>query len=246
MTVTLESVDRRVLGGFVFVDSITSTSITSPLNVTSEKLQIKGNRSGIYAIFNGPGFALLTDQFIPIGTWPPLHDFDITVTDPGGQYLARRAQVQAPRKLVGAFAPQKITLYPSPRFIVELNWAVVRASVSSAAGDQLPWSVVQVILKSDSTLLATGVADERGEALLAVAGRGFQVSDKTTDPVTETTEAVTVQAWFDLGVLNQPKNWTPNPDDILGNLANPALKTAKSDGALSPRQSLVVPITISV
>jgi hypothetical protein len=246
MSVTLESVDRRVLGGFAFVDSITSASIAAPLSVVSQVLKIKGNRSGVYAVFDGPGFRSLTTQFIPTGTWPPTQDFEITVSDPGGHYLARRVKIKAPQELVGAFAPTKLTLYPSAKATVDLNWAVVRASVTSSAGAGLPWSVVRVILKSDNSVLATGMSDDRGEALLAVAGRGYQVSDKTTDPVTETSEAVTIQAWFDPGVLQQPKNFVPNPDDILGNLANPALKTATSDGALSPRQTLAVPITISV
>lgn len=240
-----ESVDRRVLGGFVLVDAITSNSIPAPLTVTSTQLQLKVNRSGVYAIFNGPGFSPLTDEFIPIGTWPAPQGFEITVIDPSLRYLARRAQIQAPQKLVGTFAPQQVPLYPSPSSTIEANWAVVRASVTSSAGDPLPWAFVEVLL-SDATVAARGVADARGEALLAVMGLGIQVTSQATDPVTEATTPVTVQAWFDPTVLTQPRNWVPNPDDISGNLANPALKKGSTTGALGARQTLFASITISV
>ena len=95
MTVFSESVDRRVLGGFVFVDAITNESIASPLQVTSDQLRVKANHSGIYAVFAGPGFAPLTNQFIPSGTWAALANFEIAVSDPSLRYLARRAQIHA-------------------------------------------------------------------------------------------------------------------------------------------------------
>jgi hypothetical protein len=241
----MESVDRRVLGGFVFVNAITSNSIEAPLPVTAGQLALKVNHSGVYAIFNGPGFNPLTNEFIPNTTWPAAQNFEISVTDPSLHYLARRAQIQAPQSLTGVFTPQHVLLYPSPSSAVEPNWAVVRASVASNAGAPLPWAVVQVLL-SDHSVAATGMTDARGEALLAVMGLGIQVSSTATDPVTEATTTVTVQAWFDLATLTQPPGWVPNPDDILGNLANPSLKTGTQTGALGARQTLFARITISV
>jgi hypothetical protein len=242
----LESVDRRVLGGFVFVDGITSESVERPLTVNSGALVVRGNRSGVYAIFDGPGFRALTNQFTPVLPWPPPQNFEITVTDPTRRYLARRAQIQAPQVLTGAAAPQQVRLYPSAGSTVEVNWAVVRASVRSGAGAALPFSVVRVLLASDSSVMATGVADERGEALLAVRGMGLQVSSSATDPVTDQTTPVTIQAWFDPSVLTRPLGWIPNPDDILENLANPALKTGTQAEALGARQTIFASITISV
>ena len=246
MTGMRESVDRRVLGGFSFVDAITSIVITVPLTVTSQQLQVKRNYSGVYAIFDGPGFHGHTGEFIPAGDWGPVQLFEIAVRDPSLRYLPRRAQVQAPQKLVaGTFAIQQVLLYPTPSSPVELNWAVVRAVVVSTSGTPLPWSAVEVLL-IDKSVAAKGVADERGQALLAVPGMGIQVTSHATDPVTEATTAVTVQAWFDPGVLKQPAGWAPNPDDILGNLTNPALKTNTQNGALGARETLFATITISV
>jgi len=245
MTGFAESVDRRVLGGFVFVDAITNESIPSLLQVTSEQLRVKANHSGIYAVFNGPGFAPLTNQFIPSGTWPPPGNFEIAVSDPSLRYLARRAQIQAPQKLTGVVSPQAVRLYPGPAAIVEANWAVVRVSVTSSTGTELPWCFLQVI-RADNSVAATGLSDARGEGLLAVVGLGLQVTSTATDPVTEATTPVTIKAWFDPSVLTQPAGWVPDPDDISGNLANPALKTGTFAGALGARQTLFAGITISV
>jgi hypothetical protein len=241
----MESVDRRVLGGFVFVDAITGSSIASPLPVVSTQLTLKVNRSGVYAIFNGPGFNALTDEFVPSGTWPALRNFEISVSDPSLTYLARRAQLQAPQSLTGAFTPQQVKLYPGPGSAPEANWAVVRASVTSSAGVGLPWAIVQILL-TGATVAATGMTDARGEAMLAVMGMGIQVSSKATDPVTDSTTPVTVQAWFDPSVLTQPAGWIPNPDDILSNLSNPSLKTGTQTGALGARQTLYADVTISI
>ena len=242
-----ESVDRRVLGGFVFIDGITDQFVDAPLAVISPQLQVKGNRNGVYAIFDGPGFRQLTTQFIPATPWPAPQNFEISVSDASLRYLPRRAQIQAPQVLTGVAAPQQVRLFPGPGSVVEPNWAVVRASIRSAAGAGLPFAVVRVSKTADDSVMATGVADRRGEALLAVVGLGIQVSSSATDPVTETTTGVTIQAWFDPSVLDRPRGWIPNPDDLLNNLANASLKTGSTTGgALGARHTLIAGITISV
>jgi hypothetical protein len=122
---------------------------------------------------------------------------------------------------------------------------LVRASVTNSAGSGLPWAVIQV-LRADNSIAATGVTDARGEALLAVMGLGVQVSATTSGSVTEITIQVTIQAWFDPSVLQQPPGWIPDPEDILGNLSNASLKTSKGTGALGAGQVLLMPITIAV
>jgi hypothetical protein len=239
-----ESVDRRVLGGVVFIDAITGASVVDPLAVTSIDLQLRPNRSGVYAIFDAPGFSDLTTQFNPADTaWRPGKSFEIAVRDPSLRHLARRARVLAPQSLTVAFVPQPVPLYASPSAMLAPNWAVVRASVTGASDSGLPWAVLQVI-RSDNSVAASGMTDARGEALLAVMGLGVQVSANASGSVTETTIPVTVQAWFDPGVLAQPADWIPNPDDIFGNLSN--LKTGKQSGALGAGQILHAGITIAV
>ena len=240
-----EPVNRRVLGGFVFTDATTGNSIPGTLPASSPGLLLKVNHNGVYAIFNGPGFNEKTTEFIPDpATWPAPQKFEITVSDPALRYLPRRAQINVPQSLT-SLAPQPVMLYPGPSSSVELNWAVVRASVTNTAGKGLPYAFVQVI-KSDSTIAATGLTDARGEALLAVMGLGVQVSSTATDPVTDSTTPVTVKAWFDPANLTQPRGWVPNPDDISTNLTNASLKTGTQTGAIGARQTLFTQIAISV
>jgi len=245
-------IDRRVLGGFLFLDAVTGESVTDPLAVSDTSLTLRVNRSGVYAIMDAPGFSNLNTEFDPLPDWPatggPL--FEITVQEiisqgRSSQYLPRRAQVSAPQSLASLATPQKVTLYAGPSGHIEPNWAIIRASVADGTGAGLPWAVLQVI-RSDNSVAATGLTDERGEAMLAVPGLGLQVSAGSSGAVTETTIPVTVQAWFDPSTLQQPAGWVPNPDDILNNLSNASLKTNKMTGALGAGQTLFAAITISV
>jgi hypothetical protein len=247
MTGFSESTDRRVLGGVIFVDAITGASVVDPLTVTSTALKLRANRSGVYAIFDAPGFSGLTTQFNPVTGWPTTaqSSFEVTVQDPRLRYLARRTKVQAPQLITDVFNPQPVALYASPSAVLAPNWATVRVSVTGNDGSRLPWAVVRV-LKSDNTPVTTGMTDSRGEALLAVMGLGVQVSANTSGAVTETTIPVTLQAWFDPSVRQQPPRWIPNPDDILGNLSNPSLKTATHTDVLGAGHVLLASIKISV
>lgn len=243
----VDHVDRRVLGGFFFADVITGASIIAPLTVSSTPLQSRVNHSGVYAIFDAPGYSRLTTEFDVQSDWPSANGpaVEITVQDPTSRYLARRATVQAPQTIATLTTPQKVVMYPGPSGPVEPNWAVVRATVKGTGGAGLPWAVVQVI-RSDNSVAAIGMTDQRGEALLAVAGLGVQVSASSSGAITETTIPVTVTAWFDPGVQQQPVGWIPNPDSILTNLSNTAWKTGSMTGALGARQVLYAAISITV
>jgi hypothetical protein len=256
-----EFVDHRVLGGFQCVDAVTSESIADPLTVTSDALTLRPNRSGVFAVWDAPGLRDYT-AFDPVLPWPDPVKFEIGIQDPGGRYLPRRVKIEVPQPLpvaatlptppftasssnAIAYGPQLVTLYPGPSAPVALNWAVVRASVMSNASppQRLPWAVLQVL--NGSTVLAIGVADPNGEALLAIAGLGLQVSSSPGGPVTEVTTSATVQAWFDPTNPKPPANWVPNPDDILTNMAGP-WKTGTAAIQIGPGQTVRVPVTVSM
>jgi hypothetical protein len=251
-----ESVDRRALGAFRCVDSVTGTAILDALAATSDSLVLKPNRSRLYVIFNGPGFSPLTAQFLPAAaTWPPPASFEVLVRDPQGRYLPRRATVQVPQKLAPAsdpasvFNPQTVTMFRSSSAPVLPNWAVMRVSVARSGTDPaqgLPWSIVRVTRTSDNTVLATGMGDARGEALLAVRGIGVQVSGNGGGAVVASTVDVSVDVWFDPGVLEQPAGWVPNPDEVLSNLAAPQLKHAAQAAKLGAGMSLALGFSISL
>lgn len=233
----IESVDRRILGAFVCVDAITGSSISPTIPVTAPPLwTVKPNRSGIYVIFDGPGFDQETVEFIPTGTWPAPATLEVTLQDPYFRYLPRRADVQAPLAVptippvpatpTGVFAPQAVPVYPSPATVIGPNWAAIHASVTQSGSNPvkgLPWVILQVVPTGSNAPLATGQTGVNGEALLAVIGLTMQASTSSSGPVTTSTVAATVTAYFDPTVLTQPPGWIPNPDDILNKISNPAL-----------------------
>ncbi|HEY6389727.1 MAG TPA: hypothetical protein VIX89_00535 [Bryobacteraceae bacterium] len=238
--------DRRVLTGFRCVDAITQRPVVEPLPIASPLLQVRQNHSGVYAVLDGPGLTPLTTQFRPVTPWPVATNYEIGIRDPRYRYLPRRARIQAPQLTVSG-APQEVVLYPGPAAPVDPNWAVLHVSVVNAAAphDELPWPVLRVF---DTTTVppavrATGAGDDRGQALLAIPGLGLQVSSTADGKVTETTTAATVQAWFDPGVLDQPKGWIPDPDDMLQRRSS--LKTATETIQIGPGLRFFVTISIS-
>jgi hypothetical protein len=268
---TLENVDRRVLGAFVCVDAITGSTVMQPLPVSSAPWTVRANRSGIYVIFNGPGFSSLTTQLTPSGTWPARVSFPVTLQDPNRRYLPRRANVLSPMTVpvigpspggvvpnpavtaalahpASVFYPQRVALYPQPSAAVGPNWSTIRASVTNTATPAagLPWAVLQVIRTSDNKVLATGQTDANGEALLAVVGLTLQTSTSGTGPVTVSTVPASVKVYFDPGVLSQPPGWIPNPDDILGNLSNASLRSGGQDVRLASGQEMNLSFAIAV
>jgi len=276
-----ESVDRRILGAFQCVDAITGSALIDAIPVTmqqstviSQPWVVKANRSGVYVIFDGPNFSKVTQEFSPTD-WPTgdeIVKFEITLTDPSGRYLPRRAKVRAPQDLPAippalsgsstnpaalaalrdvntVFDPQPVKLYPAPSAPIGPNWAVIHASVVQAGTTppkSLPWAALQITRDSDNQVLASGQAYKNGEALLAVRGLTAQPSSSGTGPVTVSTVAVTVKAFFDPSVLDEADDWVPNPDDILNNTSNPALKNDSQSVQLTSGQELVMNFNISV
>jgi hypothetical protein len=271
-TPVLETVDRRVLGAFVCVDAITGLSVVQPIPVSAAQWTVKPNRSGVYVIFDGPGFDALTTQFVPSGTWPAAMTFEVTLNDANRRYLPRRANVQAPMTVpvigpsaggvvpnpavtaalantAAVFDPQRVTLYPRPSAAVGPNWSTIHASVTqqgTTPASGLPWAVLRVARQSDGVVLATGQTDANGEALLAVVGLTVQASTSASGPVTVSTVPVTVTAYFDPSVLTQPQGWIANPDDILGNLTNTALKSSSQQVQMGPGVELSLSFAIAV
>jgi hypothetical protein len=250
---TVENVDRRVLGAFRLVDSITGSTVAAPLVVTSAQLTLRQNRSGIWVVFNGPGFTPLTNSFDPPAVLPAAQPFTLSIQDPSGQYLPRQATVNMPAPLTPAsdpasvFNPQAITMFASAGAPLGVNWAVVRASVMRAVPAQaLGNALLRVIRTSDNSLLATGMTDARGEALLAVPGLGVRAGSNAGGPVLEATTAVSIVASFDSNQFAQPAGTLPNPDQLLANLAAATVKTTAQTAQLGAGLSISLAFSIAV
>lgn len=271
VAVSFENLDRRVLGAFLCVDAFTGDSVVPAVPVTAAPWNVQPNRSGIYVIFNGPGMSGLTTQLTPTGTWPAPVSFEVTLQDPTRRYLSRRAKVRAPQTVpvIGpspggavpnpavvaaqanpatVFDPQRVTLYPRPSAAVGPNWSTIHASVTNTASPAvgMPWAVLRVVRQSDGTVLAVGQSDLNGQALLAVVGLKLQANVSGSGPVTLSTVAVTITAYVDPSVRTQPSGWIADPDDILGNLTNPALRVSSQSAELRPGQELNLSFGVAV
>lgn len=228
----LENVDRRVLGAFRCVDAVTKAPVLDSLIVQSDQLDLRRNASQMWVVFDAPGMHGLTTQFDVTSPWPAASGFEVSIRTLGKEYLPRRASVNVPRKLApiadpdSVMRPQDIVLYPAPTASTLPNWALVRAwAGKNNTSEGLPWAVVRVTRNSDSALLATGITNQNGDALLSIPGLGISASQNGGAAVSEPTIDTTVTAFWDPDSQGRPASWMPNPDVILNDLANPKWKT---------------------
>lgn len=248
----VEFVDRRVLGGFRLADSITGKTITGGMTVTSAGLRIRANRSGVWAVLDAPGLSAATNDFVGTAAPLPPQNFVIQISDPAGYYLPRQATLSLPAPLapvgaVGIFTPQRVTLYAGPSAEAGINWARLHLSVVRAASTQgLGNAIVQVTNTSSNTVLATGMTDRRGEAMLAIPGLGVTANAAAGGAVMQTTTAVSIAAYFDTAILNQLAGWLPDPDQMLLNLKGASVKSATQAAQLSPGTSQSFTLSISI
>jgi hypothetical protein len=246
-----ETVDRRVLGGFRLVDSITGKTVTDGMTVTGTVLKIRANRSGVWAVLDAPGLSAATNDFAGTAAPPPPQKFVIQVSDPARYYLPRQATLTlpappAPVGTAGIFMPQVVTVFAGPNAGTGINWAKLRLSVVNAATSQrLGHALVQVTSTATNAVLATGMTDLRGEALLAVPGLGVTASAAAGGAVMQKSTAVSITAFFDTATSNQPPGWLPDPDRMLLNLKGASVKSATQAAQLSPGTAQSFMLSIS-
>jgi hypothetical protein len=186
-----------------------------------------------------------------------LPELAVTVEDPTGAYLPRRAVIDLPRDPNPAnaaaadslFRPAELALYPAPAAVPASGWAVVRATVVNAATDAvLPGALLRVVRTSDGAVLARGVTEWRGraagEALLAVPGVPaitFGPANGGDDGAVLVSQiAVTIEAIFD----PQAGALLPNPDDLETRRAE--LPQGSADAAIGAGAASKVRITVAV
>ena len=229
-------VDRRVLGAFRSVDAASRQHVQQRVRAASTELDIRRNASGFFVVFDAPGLRDLTTQFDVDATkpWPPPQAFEVWLWPDSYQYLPRRATINMPRKPApmtdgaSSMIPQDVTLFLGSAAVPGVNWAVVRASVKQGNTDTgAPWAVLRLVRDSDSAVLATGMSDRFGEAVVAVPGIGVSSNPNGGGPVVTATVDTTLTAYFDPATLEKlahDPEWLPNPDDILNDLGNVNLK----------------------
>ena len=149
---TLETIDRRVLGAIRPMDSASQTVIRRPMILSANGVRFFRNRSGSYVIESAPGLEHHITQFEKPPEDPPLGDveLDITLYDPLGYYLPRKATINLPRDASpendndanssSLFRAIDITMFCAPHYQMVANWSGVRVSLwrDSINGDKQP------------------------------------------------------------------------------------------------------------
>jgi hypothetical protein len=245
-----EHVDRRVLGAVRFVDAATGVAIREPLAVTAPGVRWIRNLSGSYVIAEAPGLAAHADAFLAPPPTPALESVEVTLTvrDPGGQYLARRHTVRLPRDpdprqaaTAGSlFRAMDVALFPAPAARPPIGWAVVRASLAEAGtGRPVAGALVRVVRTSDGRHLASGLSDERGEAVVPVPGIPLTTSEEGPGPVVATEVEVTLEV-----IVDAAAPAVPDPGDLEARRAT--LRVASSTAMLASGRELVASFSVAL
>jgi hypothetical protein len=216
-----ESVDRRILGALRFVDAVTGLRVLNGFRVTlPEGMRGVRNLQGLFVLTAAPGQAAAASSLAQPAYDPgAAHTVEVTVRDPAGAYLARRAGLEMPRdprpanaaNANSVFRPVDVRLFPSPTARSAPGWATIRASIAGEGeGSVLGGALVRVKRASDGVLLSSGLSDPRGEALVAVPG--IPVTTWNTGPgdVVATSVDVTLEVVWDPAAEGR----LPDPDDL--------------------------------
>ncbi|MBU4295148.1 MAG: hypothetical protein KJ862_04575 [Proteobacteria bacterium] len=230
MVNVIEFIDRRVLGAVRFVDRATGYVLKRPLHVSADSVNFIRNRSFHYVIASAPGLESHTHAFEQPPEEPPLNTLPviIRVEDPLKQYLPRIVDMLLPRdpdpdnaaNNDSLFKALNVNLYPAGTAPVRANWSTVRGSITRN-DEPIRGALLRVVRRADDEVLASGISDERGEALVIIPGVPItQFADEDDDngnddqPVIVTDLPVRLEISFDAGVP-----WPSNPDTLETNHA---------------------------
>ena len=244
-----ELLDRRILGAVRFVDATTRQKIQDPLDVRADGVRFVRNRASLYVIASAVGLEKHVDAFDQPPAAPAVGSVKTPaqVSDPAGRFLGRTFTLELPRDPTldpadGAslFHPLDVALFPSSTADVSPGWALIRASVTKAGGAAAPGALVRVLAHTGGAVMAMGLADGRGEALVAVPGIPVTTfGAEPGDPVTTSEVSVGLETIYDAAA----GAW-PDPDSIVQRKALLPTSTAADVKLASGRvvtTSLVVP-----
>lgn len=202
----IERVESRVLGALRCVDASTRAAIDVPLQVQVAGARMRRNKSGLYVIVQVDALASHGAAFQAPPPLPALASVALsaTVRDPSGRYLPRIAALALPRdpdpnhaaQADSLFRPIEVAMFPASAAPLGANWSVLRASVRhDTSGDALGGALL--IVTSNGNVLARGLSDWRGEALVPVVGVPVTTFSDDPDAVVVSEITVQVQVVFD-------------------------------------------------
>ena len=202
----LERFDHRVLGALRLVDGATGAPIDQQMLVNAPGARILRNKSGLYVIREWTTLAAHAAEFSAPPATPLVGSQPIVVAinDPGGRYLPRSVVIGLPRdplpanaaNVASLFRAVDVPMFPSSVAPVSGNWAVVRVTLTATpGGDALGGALIRVM--SNGNVIARGLTDWRGEALVPVVGIPITTWSTEPDVVVVSEISATIQAAFD-------------------------------------------------
>lgn len=240
-----ERMDQRVLGAIRLTDRVTKTPITRPLKLISAKATVVRNASGLYVVTAAQRLERHIDAFDKPPVTPALFSrlYRFEIIDPLGLYLPRLFDLALPRdpdrdhadQSGSLFTPVDVALYPASTAALAQNWSSLRVSVARASNHApVRGALLRVLAVADDTLLASGLSDERGEALVIVPGVPLTKFADAADaeegedepPVVVNTLPVRLEL-----SLGSTTPWPVNPDTLENN--HEANRRLSMDMALS-------------
>lgn len=227
---SIDLVDRRVFAAVRLLDAVTGAPVSGAFTVSSDEVELRSNRSGLIVItalktpsltglmseaervefVTSRGYSLQTDT----GAAPPSSlPFTLLVTDRSGRYLERRCALRIVARLLtdplAAPVPFDREMMLSSVMQPWPGNVVIRASVS-LAGVPLPGVLFNVRRASGNEILARGMSDTNGEALILVPR--IPVStwvDSDADGLVDAGEVTTTTTSVRLIAAYDPANWNP-------------------------------------
>lgn len=203
----LERQERRVLGALRCVDATTGVAIANSLQLVIAGANILRNRSGLYVIASAAALPTHEAAFAAAPAAPAVGSVSLTgsIRDPLGRYLPRLVSFALPRDALPAhadnadslFTPIDVALYPTSNAPLGSNWSVLRISVSeNASGDALGGALLRVT--QGPKVLARGLTDWRGEALVTVPGVPVTTWSEDPDAVVVSEISAQLEVIFDV------------------------------------------------
>lgn len=207
----LDRIESRALCALRFVDAATGADVdpTPSVRAFDASARLVRNRSGLRVLTAWQPLSTHTDAFetAPATPAPGSRSLQLAVEDPTGRYLPRIVSLALPRDPDPAHADQPDSLFSPvsvPMFLATTadtgpNWSVLRVSLRDLdSGDALGGALLRVRRNGD--VLARGMTDTRGEALVAVVGVPVMTFGDDEDAVVVDALNVTLEAVFDPAV----------------------------------------------
>lgn len=207
----LERSEARVLGALRMVDAATGADIDSGLRVRAldGSASFVRSRSGLQVIAHWAPLAAHAAAFESPPAQPAVasRQLRVAIEDASGRYLPRTVALALPRDPDPAhalqdgslFRPIVVPMYLASAAATGPNWSVLRVTLTEeGSGDALGGALLRVRRNGD--VLAHGMTDWRGEALVPVVGVPVMTFGEDENAVVVDAINVALEAVFDPAV----------------------------------------------